>query len=247
MMCATNRQHIISLPKKMRFHSLIGPHYITFILGVMHLVNSPVARIWSVQYRIRATTDKGKKMKKLILSILAILLLTSCAHRARNVYTETPYPVRSTPAAQSPVFIESANVLRVVERIEQVNQPQQECHNEYVEVQSQNQERRIGGALIGGVAGGLLGNTVGKGNGKTAATAVGAVVGALVGDRIQNDGNGGQPSEQVVQRCHIVDHVVSRVAGYEVTYEYEGHQYTTVMPRNPGDRINLQIRLSPHL
>jgi uncharacterized protein YcfJ len=186
-------------------------------------------------------------MKKLVLSILAISLLASCAHRARNVNAVTPSHVRHAPVGQATVFVESTNVLQVVERIEQINQPQQECRNEYVEVQSQNQDRGIGGALIGGVAGGLLGNTVGKGNGKTAATAAGAVVGALVGDRIQNNGNGSQPSEQVIQRCRTVDHYVSRVAGYEVTYEFQGRQYTTVMPRNPGDRVSLQVTLSPHL
>ena len=166
----------------------------------------------------------------------------------RNDYAVTPV-TRTAPVAQALVFEDSAPVSRVVERTEQVNQPQQECRNEVVQVQTQNQEHEIGGALIGGVAGGLLGHTVGKGNGNTAATAAGAVVGALVGDRMQNNGNGNttQTSEQVVQRCHMVDHFVRRVAGYEVTYEYQGREYTTVLPRNPGVRINLQVRLSPQL
>jgi uncharacterized protein YcfJ len=186
-------------------------------------------------------------MKKPIVAILGILLLTSCAHRTRNVNAEAPpHRVRPAPAAR-PVFLDSATVLRVVERIEKVNQPQQECRNEYVQVQSPNQERGIGGALIGGVAGGLLGHTVGKGNGNTAATAVGAVAGALVGDRIENDRNGGQPSQQMVQRCRMVDHFVSRVAGYEVTYEYQGRQYTSVLPRDPGARVEVQVTLSPLL
>jgi uncharacterized protein YcfJ len=184
-------------------------------------------------------------MKKLLLSIFGVLLLTSCAHRPRNVNAGAPAH-RAPPAAQALVFEDSAPVSRVVERTEQVNQPQQECRNEVVQVQTQNQERGIGGALIGGVAGGLLGHTVGKGNGNTAATAVGAVVGALVGDRMQNDnGNAAQTSEQVVQRCRMVDRFVTRVAGYEVTYEYQGREYTTLLPRNPGVRLNLQVKLSP--
>jgi uncharacterized protein YcfJ len=144
-----------------------------------------------MQNRIRAITVQGIKMKKLLLSALGVLLLTSCAHRPRNEYAAVPpHATRHASGPQALVFEDSAPVSRVVERTEQVNQPQQECRNEVVQVQTQNEERGIGGALIGGVAGGLLGNTVGKGNGNTAATAVGAVVGALVGDRMQNNGNG---------------------------------------------------------
>jgi uncharacterized protein YcfJ len=143
-------------------------------------------------------------------------------------------------------FEDSARVLRVVERTEQVNVPQQECRTEYVQTQ-QRQERGVGGAIIGGVAGGLLGNQVGGGRGRTAATAAGAVVGALVGDRMENDNgnNGGVVTERPVQRCRNVDHWETRVNGYEVTYEYRGHQYTTVLPRDPGEHLRLHVSLTP--
>lgn len=142
-------------------------------------------------------------------------------------------------------FEDSARVLRVVEQTEQVNVPQQECRAETVQVQ-QSQERGVGGAIIGGVAGGILGNQVGGGHGRTAATAAGAVIGALVGDRVENNNNGGGTvTERQVQRCRTVDRWETRVNGYAVTYEYRGHEYTSVLPRDPGDRLRLRVSLTP--
>lgn len=143
-------------------------------------------------------------------------------------------------------FDDSARVLRVIPQTEQINQPQQECHTEYVQVQQQ-QERGVGGAIIGGIAGGLLGHTVGRGNGNTAATAVGAVTGALVGDRMDNNNVGSNVSQQPVQRCQTVDHYITRTAGYAVTYEYQGHEYTSVLPRDPGGQLRLHISVVPRI
>jgi uncharacterized protein YcfJ len=148
-------------------------------------------------------------------------------------------------------FEDTARVLRVVEQTEQVNMPQRECQTEYVQIQQQQprQERGAAGAIIGGIAGGIIGNQVGNGKGRTAATAVGAVTGAIVGDRIENNnpnnGGGTTITEQPVQRCRMVDRWETRINGYAVTYEYRGHEYTTVMPRDPGDRLQLRVSLTP--
>ncbi|GAA4014366.1 hypothetical protein GCM10022212_05880 [Actimicrobium antarcticum] len=138
-------------------------------------------------------------------------------------------------------FDDTARVVRVSPQIEQFNQPHQECHTEYV--QSQRQERGIGGSIIGGLAGGLLGNQVGGGSGRTAATAAGAIAGAIVGDRVDN--NNQQPSEQAVRQCRNVDNWQSRTNGYAVTYEYNGRTYTSVMPYDPGERVRLRVSLNP--
>jgi uncharacterized protein YcfJ len=143
-------------------------------------------------------------------------------------------------------FDDIAHVLHVVPQTEQVNQPQQECHTEYVQVQQQ-QDRSVGGAIIGGIAGGLLGHTVGRGNGNTVATAAGAVTGALVGDRMENNNAGTNVSQQAVQRCHTVDHYITRVSGYAVTYEYQGHEYTSVLPRDPGEKLHLYVSVIPRI
>lgn len=139
-------------------------------------------------------------------------------------------------------FDDYARVLNVTPRVEQFNYPQQECRTEYVTVE--RQQRGVGGSIIGGVAGGILGSQVGGGNGRTAATAAGAIVGAIVGDRIENRYPAGTETRPVRQ-CHTVDNWQSRVTGYEVTYEYQGHTYTSVMPQDPGRRMRVRVSVTP--
>lgn len=146
-------------------------------------------------------------------------------------------------------FEDVARVVSVAPQYEQVNQPQQECRTEYVEVQKQTAAPRgVGGSIIGGVAGGILGNQVGGGNGRTAATAVGAIVGAIAGDRVENNGNNGGGvvvEQQPVRNCRNVDHWQTRANGYAVTYEYHGHTYTAMMPYDPGQRLRVRVAVTP--
>lgn len=149
-------------------------------------------------------------------------------------------------AAHAADFEDFGRVVSVAPQMEQINQPRQECRDEYVQVAPQPQQRSVGGALIGGIAGGLLGNQVGGGNGRTAATAAGAIAGALTGDRLDNSGQvQGQPQQQVVRQCHTVDHWTSRANGYNVTYQYNGRNFSTVLPYDPGQRVRLQVAVTP--
>jgi uncharacterized protein YcfJ len=150
------------------------------------------------------------------------------------------------PLAQAGDFEDFGRVVRVQPRTEQVRIPRQECRTEYVQSQVQPQ-RSAGGSIVGGIAGALLGSQVGGGNGKVAATAAGAIAGAVVGDRVDNDGRNYAPQtqEQAVRQCRTVEAIETRNAGYEVTYEYRGHQYTEIMNRDPGDRIRLHVSIQP--
>lgn len=142
-------------------------------------------------------------------------------------------------------FDDYARVLRVSPQYEQVNQPVQECRTEYVQT-TQQQSRGIGGSIIGGIAGGILGNQVGGGTGRTVATAAGAITGAIVGDRMENSNNT-VVTEQPVQRCRSVDNWQTRTNGYAVTYEYNGHTYTNVMPYDPGERLRVRVSVAPRM
>lgn len=147
-------------------------------------------------------------------------------------------------------FDDFGRVLSVAPQVEQFNQPRQECRTEYVQVQRQQQpqQRSMGGSIIGGIAGGLLGNQVGGGNGRTAATAVGAIAGAITGDRLDNNQQQQQPpqmGEEAVRRCQTVDHWESRTNGYNVTYEYHGRNFTSVLPYDPGQRVKLHVAVTP--
>ena len=115
--------------------------------------------------------------------------------------------------------------------------------------QNAQQGRSLGGAIVGGLAGGILGNQVGGGNGRTAATAIGAVGGALVGDRVGGsmDNNQAQygPVDRQVRRCSVVNRMVERNAGFDVSYSYNGHTYNTVMPNDPGANLRVNVAITP--
>lgn len=142
-------------------------------------------------------------------------------------------------------FDDYARVVSVNPQVEQVNQPRQECHTEYVATQ-QRHSRGMAGSIVGGIAGGIIGNQVGGGNGRTAATAAGAIAGAIVGDRMENSDNNPVVEQRPVRQCNMVDHWETRTNGYVVTYEYHGHTYTSVMPYDPGARLRVHVSVIPH-
>ncbi len=151
------------------------------------------------------------------------------------------------PFAQAADFEDFGRVVRVTPQVEQINHPRQECRTEYVQVQQPAPQRSVGGAIIGGLIGGLAGNQVGGGTGRSVATAAGAIAGAVTGDRIDNANQpqGGQVAEQAVKQCRTVDHWESRTSGYEVTYDYRGHSYTSNMSYDPGERVRLRVLVEP--
>lgn len=150
------------------------------------------------------------------------------------------------PAAADDTYYDTARVLSAVPQTERVNNPRQECHTEYERNSYYKQgDRDIGGAIIGGIAGGLLGSQIGKGNGRIAGAAVGAATGALVGDRIDNSDRRGGYASRPVERCTVVDDWQYVTRNYLVTYRYNGRTYTTTMPNDPGDTINLRVSVVP--
>ena len=151
----------------------------------------------------------------------------------------------SLPAAADDVYYDTARVLSVTPQMERVNTPRQECRTEYTrETYSRSDDRSIGGAIIGTIAGGLLGSQIGKGNGRVAGAAVGAATGAIVGDRIDND----EPrryASRPVERCEMVDNWQTVTRNFVVAYRYNGRDYTTVMPNDPGSSIRIRVAVGP--
>jgi uncharacterized protein YcfJ len=152
--------------------------------------------------------------------------------------------VCALPLAQAADFEDFGKVVRVQPRVEQVRVPRQECRTDYVQ-QPVQRSGGGGGAVIGGLVGGLLGNQVGSGNGRSVATAAGAIAGAVVGNNAEASNQPQGVQEQAVQRCRNVDAYEERTNGYNVTYEYRGQSYDTVMRRDPGQRIRLHVSATP--
>ena len=112
-----------------------------------------------------------------------------------------------------------------------------------------------GERVLGTIAGGLLGNQIGSGSGKVAATFFGAVLGdALVADsqaRRYNSGYVSAPTARTVVsyrelcREQTAYRREERVQWYDVTYQWGGELYHTQTRFDPGDRLRVQVEVTP--
>ena len=143
-------------------------------------------------------------------------------------------------------FTARAKVLASTPVYETINEPRRECWTETVgyETRSYRDGNNHGGAILGAIAGGLLGSTVGKGNGKVAAAAVGAATGAVVGDRWNDGGSRYESRPQQVERCRTHDDYRQVVSGYDVRYLFQGREYSTRLPYDPGKWLTLNVSFS---
>lgn len=48
-----------------------------------------------------------------------------------------------------------------------------------------------------------------------------------------------------VRRCASIDHYETRTSGYRVTYEYEGRQFQTTLPYDPGPQLHVNVSVTP--
>jgi uncharacterized protein YcfJ len=145
-----------------------------------------------------------------------------------------------------------ADVVRVdpIRREVRVSEPVRECREEMVyDSEGPFSYNHIGGTLIGGAIGTAVGNQIGRGRGKDVARVAGALIGGAIGHNVSVDrqrqlhGVGGR----VVERCDVRyrDRFEERIEGYEVTYQYAGREYVTRLPFDPGDRLRVQVDVTP--
>jgi uncharacterized protein YcfJ len=129
-----------------------------------------------------------------------------------------------------------------------VETPRRECWDDvrHVESRPHISDPGVGGrTLLGGIIGGVIGHQFGSGRGRDAATIAGTAIGASVGyDSARRVGGG---HEEVVQRCAVryENQYEERIDGYRVTYEYNGREYTTRMPYDPGRQMRVRVAVAP--
>lgn len=118
-------------------------------------------------------------------------------------------------------------------------------------------------AVLGGIVGAAVGHQIGDGDGQRAATVAGALLGSAIardryagGERYSDRGyRGGRPIEvqretvSYEQRCETVEvgRREDRVVGYRVSYDYNGHLYTTQTPYHPGESIRVRVDVVPEI
>ena len=112
--------------------------------------------------------------------------------------------------------------------------------------------------IVGGVAGAVLGSKVGGGSGSYAASAIGSMVGGMAGRQIydQTQRNRYGQRQGTVRVCDpepvgaygnggYGNYRTGNATAYDVTYEYNGRQYTRRMDYHPGDRVRVRVDVSP--
>ena len=145
-------------------------------------------------------------------------------------------------------------------RIVRIVEPQQECHREVRYVRTA--ERRAGGpyrgaaTLVGGVLGAVLGHQIGRDESRGVGTVAGALIGGAIGHELARDpridGLAADAREDEVrpveaERCetHSVERYEERIDGYRVTYRYNGHIFSTQLPRDPGGTLRVRVNIEP--
>lgn len=160
----------------------------------------------------------------------------------KNTAMALPLLILLCPAAQA--FEAVARVVNVFPVTETVYRPVQKCWTESRQV-TQVPERNYDGAILGTIAGGLIGSQIGKGRGRLLGTAAGAGIGAMIGDHLANNDAVASTTTVPVQRCETVANYDKRIAGYMVTYEYDGWRFTTKLPHHPGNDLRVNVAVTP--
>ena len=218
---------------------------------------------------VSGITSKNSVRNTVFASALALLM-----GGASMVATSSVYAVDGrTSTDRYTVYGQVVDVQPVYQNI-RVRDARQECWIEYQQRPVSHNNRpqsgyydrphrsSNGSAVVGGLIGGVIGNQLARGNGRgarTGATIAGAIIGSAVANgsrgnvqrhrNVQRHSYGNNISYQTVEveRCREVapSRTERRIQYYDVTYEYRGRTYTTQTQQDPGDRIPLDITVSP--
>lgn len=139
---------------------------------------------------------------------------------------------------EATTYSAQARVVSSVPIRESVASPREECWTE----ETGGGGNQAAGAVIGGIAGGLIGHQIGSGSGNTAATIAGALGGAAVGNEVARRNSGGA---RTVERCRTVADRSERVVGYDVVYRFQGREFSTRLPYDPGPDLRVNVSVAP--
>jgi uncharacterized protein YcfJ len=178
--------------------------------------------------------------------------------------------VASTASAQT--YGDVARVISATPIQERVAVPRRECRTEQVTAYEERRTVRpapeeyvparndgIGaGTVLGAIVGGVIGHQFGSSTaGRDHGTAAGAVIGGLIGHSAEQDANAGYrpasrevvvertPVTRNVERCTDVTDTTERIVAYDVTYEYNGREFRTRLPYDPGQELPVNVDVLP--
>jgi uncharacterized protein YcfJ len=152
--------------------------------------------------------------------------------------------INAEDQSSSKVIYQYGTVLSAKPIIEVVKeyQPTKICYEQPANTQKKSDS--TGAQVVGGIVGAVIGSKIGK---KGGAKVLGATAGAIIGSSIGKEASASneQPSVNMVCRTENKLHEFEREAGYRVVYLYQGEQFVTELPYNPGNEIKLRVEVAP--
>ena len=102
-----------------------------------------------------------------------------------------------------------------------------------------------GSAVLGAIVGGILGNQFGRGHGREANTVAGVFAGAAIGANAGKHNRHDYNDNGYRKHCYTKTdyYEEQRLAGYDVSYEYNGQVYHARLNEHPGDRVRIQVNV----
>jgi uncharacterized protein YcfJ len=136
-----------------------------------------------------------------------------------------------------------------VYQLVQIETPQERCVEERILVDRARRQSSGTPIIVSTIIGGAIGNAVGN---NKSSKRVGAVLGAVLGNSVGRDiARQSQSPDtrhyQIVERCEtvFVSHEEERLLGYDVTYLFNGQQYSVRMAQNPGSQMKVRVDVQP--
>jgi uncharacterized protein YcfJ len=110
-----------------------------------------------------------------------------------------------------------------------------------------------GGTILGGLIGAVIGHQFGDGRERGVGTVAGALIGSAIGHEAAMQRRGEEeygytpPRAESGERCETrySEQIEQRIEGYRVGYRYNGRDYQTVLPYDPGERLRVRVAVRP--
>lgn len=136
-----------------------------------------------------------------------------------------------------------------VYQLTQIETPQERCVEERVLIDRARRQSSGTPIIVSTIIGGAIGNAVGN---NKSSKRVGAVLGAVLGNSVGRDiARQSQSPDtrqyQTIERCEtvFVSHEEERLLGYDVTYLFNGQQYSVRTAQDPGAQMKVLVDVQP--
>ncbi len=148
---------------------------------------------------------------------------------------ERPY---STVTYQYGTVLSAKPIIEVVKEY----QPTKICFEQAKPIESNKDT--TGAQVVGGIVGAVIGSKVGK---KGGTKVLGATAGAIIGSSIGKEAAATSDTPAPGVKCKMENKLreFERHAGFRVVYLYQGEQFVTELPYDPGNELKLKVEVAP--